>query len=111
MRERTIKTVLEVRRSGSGRTRWFDEYTRSDFCSCDFVIRSCDEACKPEIVQGDRGSVPRSTAERLRKRGIVPHLAKIGSHHGSGLGKTQWPVERSFEWLHSFRRLKIRYER
>lgn len=31
--------------------------------------------------------------------------------HGSGLGKTRWVVERTIAWLHSFRRLKIRYER
>jgi transposase len=66
---------------------------------------------KPEIVQGDRGYSSEKHRERLRKRGIVPQLAKIGSPHGSGLGKTRWPVERSFAWLHSFRRLKIRYER
>jgi transposase len=66
---------------------------------------------KPEIVQGDRGYSSEKHRERLRERGIVPQLAKIGSPHGSGLGKTRWPVERSFAWLHSFRRLKIRYER
>jgi hypothetical protein len=39
------------------------------------------------------------------------HLAALGAPHGSGLGKTRWPVERSIAWLHSFRRLKVRYER
>ncbi|MCP3018350.1 transposase, partial [Cupriavidus basilensis] len=66
---------------------------------------------KPEIVQGDRGYSSEPHRERLRKRGITPVLAKIGSPHGSGLGKTRWVVERSIAWLHSFRRLKFRYER
>jgi IS5 family transposase len=66
---------------------------------------------KPQIVQGDRGYSSEPHRQRLRERGITPVLAKIGSSHGSGLGKTRWPVERSIAWLHSFRRLKIRYER
>jgi transposase len=66
---------------------------------------------KPQIVQGDRGYSSEPHRQRLRERGITPVLAKIGSPHGSGLGKTRWPVERSIAWLHSFRRLKIRYER
>lgn len=66
---------------------------------------------KPRIVQGDRGYSSEPHRQRLRERGITPVLAKIGSPHGSGLGKTRWPVERSIAWLHSFRRLKIRYER
>ena len=66
---------------------------------------------KPQIVQGDRGYSSEPHRQRLRERGITPVLAKIGSPHGSGLGKTRWQVERSIAWLHSFRRLKIRYER
>ncbi|REG50713.1 DDE family transposase [Paraburkholderia sp. BL6669N2] len=66
---------------------------------------------KPQIVQGDRGYSSEPHRRRLRERGITPVLAKIGSPHGSGLGKTRWLVERSIAWLHSFRRLKIRYER
>jgi transposase len=66
---------------------------------------------KPKIVQGDRGYSSEPHRQRLRQRGITPVLAKIGSPHGSGLGKTRWVVERSIAWLHSFRRLKIRYER
>jgi len=66
---------------------------------------------KPKIVQGDRGYSSEPHRERLRKRDIKPVLAKIGSPHGSGLGKTRWPVERTIAWLHSFRRLKFRYER
>ncbi|GBH28637.1 hypothetical protein BvRS1_56860 [Burkholderia vietnamiensis] len=66
---------------------------------------------KPKIVQGDRAYSSEPHRQRLRERSITPLLAKIGSPHGSGLGKTRWFIERSFAWLHAFRRLKIRYER
>ena len=33
------------------------------------------------------------------------------STHGSGLGRHRWVVERGFAWLHSFKRLRTRYER
>ncbi len=31
--------------------------------------------------------------------------------HGSGLGVRRWVVERTFAWLHFFRRLRLRWER
>ncbi|MGW5064106.1 IS5 family transposase [Streptomyces sp. NPDC004096] len=46
----------------------------------------------------------------LRARGITPKIARKGTAHGSGLGKTRWVVERTFAWLHQFKRLRIRYE-
>jgi transposase len=38
-------------------------------------------------------------------------IARRQSGHGSGLGKRRWVVERTFAWLHNFRRLRTRYER
>ncbi|GJF25013.1 hypothetical protein SHO565_55770 [Streptomyces sp. HO565] len=46
----------------------------------------------------------------LRARGIAPKIARRGVLHGSGLGKKRWVVERTFAWLHQFKRLRIRYE-
>jgi transposase len=46
----------------------------------------------------------------LRARGITTKIARRGALHGSGLGKTRWVVERTFAWLHQFKRLRIRYE-
>jgi transposase len=66
---------------------------------------------KRHIVQSDRGYSSEPYRQRLRERGITPLLARFGSSHGSGLGKTRRVVERSIAWLYSFRRLKIRYER
>ena len=37
--------------------------------------------------------------------------ARRNTQHGSGLGKLRWVVERTFAWLHFFRRLRIRWER
>ncbi len=42
---------------------------------------------------------------------MKPIIARRGAEHGSGLGKQRWVVERSFAWLHNFRRLRTRYER
>ena len=33
------------------------------------------------------------------------------SEHGSGLGRFRWVVERTFAWLHKFKRLLGRYDR
>lgn len=66
---------------------------------------------RPEIVQGDRGYSSDEQRRWLRQRNIRPLLAKVGTPHGSGLGKTRWVVERTLAWLHHFRRLRIRWER
>ena len=38
-------------------------------------------------------------------------IARRATKHGSGLGRFRWVVERTFAWLHQFRRLLVRYER
>jgi transposase len=65
----------------------------------------------PASVQGDRGYDSQPHRDELHRRGIVPHLAKRRTPHGSGLGRTRWVVERTLAWLHRFRRLAVRYER
>ena len=66
---------------------------------------------RPQSVQGDRAYDSQGHREELRRRGIKPVLARRRVPHGSGLGKSRWVVERSFAWLHSLRRLRVRYER
>ncbi|MEU6620834.1 IS5 family transposase [Streptomyces litmocidini] len=46
----------------------------------------------------------------LRARGITTNIARKGTAHGSGPGRTRWVVERTFAWLHQCKRLRIRYE-
>ena len=48
--------------------------------------------------------------EALRSIGTTPYLAGRNTEHGSGLGQWRWVVERTFSWLHQFRRLRIRHE-
>ncbi|MFE5714453.1 IS5 family transposase [Streptomyces sp. NPDC056501] len=59
----------------------------------------------------DRGYDYDKYRRLLRARGITPKIARKGTAHGSGLGKTRWVVERTFTWLRQFKRLRIRYER
>jgi transposase len=66
---------------------------------------------RPAIVQGDRAYGSAAHHRWLGSLGITDRLARQGTPHGSGLGKTRWVIERSLSWLHQFRRLRIRYER
>jgi transposase len=66
---------------------------------------------RPHTVFADRGYDHDKYRRLLRQRRITPKIARRGSGHGSGLGKQRWVVERTFSWLHNFRRLRTRYER
>lgn len=65
---------------------------------------------RPLIVQGDRAYGSKKHKIQLKQRGIKLQAARPGDPHGSGLGKTRWPVERTLSWLHQFKRLRVRYE-
>jgi IS5 family transposase len=62
-------------------------------------------------VFADRGYDHDIYRDQVRARGIVPAIARCGTRHGTGLGSYRWMVERTFAWLHGFRRLRIRWER
>ncbi|MFD6967930.1 IS5 family transposase [Streptomyces sp. NPDC059949] len=66
---------------------------------------------KPRRLYADQGYDFDKYRRLLWKRAIKPVIARWGVPHGSGLGKVRWVVERSFAWLHQFKRLSIRYER
>ncbi|WP_152611715.1 MULTISPECIES: IS5 family transposase [Burkholderia] len=66
---------------------------------------------KPVIVQADRGHGHGKYRKPLHAAGIATQIARRGEPRGSGLGKTRWVVERTFAWLHNFRRQRIRFER
>jgi transposase len=66
---------------------------------------------RPTIVYADRAYDSQPHREELRRRGIASRLARKHTGHGSGLGRFRWVVERTFAWLHRFRRLLVRYER
>ena len=68
-------------------------------------------AQRPRRVYADRGYDHDSHRVLVRALGITPLIARRKTKHGSGLGQKRWYVERSFAWLHTFKRLRIRYER
>lgn len=41
----------------------------------------------------------------------MPWLAMRRTAQGSGLGRWQWVVERTFAWLNQFRRRRVRYDK
>ncbi len=65
---------------------------------------------RPRRLFADRGYDYDKYRRLVRARGITPKFARRGTPHGSGLGKIRWVVERTFAWLHQFKRLRIRYE-
>jgi transposase len=66
---------------------------------------------RPERLTADRGYDHRPQRRELRQRGIKAEIARRNSEHGSGLGRHRWVVERTFAWLHQFKRLLVRYDR
>ncbi len=50
---------------------------------------------RPEVMLADRGYESRANLNTLRRRGIVPLIARRGQPHGSGLGTLRWVVERT----------------
>jgi transposase len=66
---------------------------------------------RPQMVVADRGYDYDRYRRLLRERGIRHRIARRQTAHGSGLGRIRWVVERTFAWLHAFKRLTIRYER
>ena len=66
---------------------------------------------RADRLLADRGYDFDKYRRELRRRGVAPKIARRSTEHGSGLGKERWVVERTFAWLHNFRRLRTRYER
>jgi len=60
---------------------------------------------RPDSLFADRGYDHDVYREQVRDRGIVPAIARRGTRHGT----YRWVVERSFAWLHGFRRMRIRW--
>jgi transposase len=66
---------------------------------------------RADSLVADRGYDFDKYRRALWSRGVKPIIARRYTEHGSGLGKLRWVVERTFAWLHQFRRLRIRWER
>jgi transposase len=66
---------------------------------------------RPEKLDADKGYDSQRNRRLLRKRGIVPRIARRGIESREKLGRHRWVVERTISWFHQFRRLRIRDER
>ena len=66
---------------------------------------------RADSLIADRGYDHDKYRREPRARGVKPIIARRATEHGSGLGRMRWVVERTFAWLHQFRRLRIRWER
>ena len=66
---------------------------------------------RPERILADRGYDYDKHRRELRRRGIASEIARRNTEHGSGLGRARWVIERTFAWLHHFKRLLVRYDR
>lgn len=65
---------------------------------------------KPEALVADKAFDCQALRTLLNWLGIEPRIPRRGDHE-HGLGKCRWFIERTFSWLHQFRRLRIRWER
>jgi transposase len=66
---------------------------------------------RPNELVADRGYDHDKHRRLVRERGIRPVIARRQTEHGSGLGRVRWVVERTFAWLHNYKRLLVRYDR
>jgi transposase len=66
---------------------------------------------RPDRIVADRGYDHDKYRRELRRRGVASEIARRQTQHGSGLGRVRWVVERTFAWLHQFKRLLVRYDR
>jgi transposase len=66
---------------------------------------------RPDRVTADRAYDHKPQRRELRRRGISAEIARRQTGHGSGVGRYRWVVERTFAWLHQFKRLLVRYDR
>jgi len=66
---------------------------------------------RPSRLVADRGYDQDVYRRQIRALGVTPVIARRATEHGSGLGGWRWVVERTFAWLHQYRRLHVRYER
>jgi transposase len=66
---------------------------------------------RPAKLHGDRGYDDPRCRRVLRRRGIIPRIARRGIASLGRLGRNRWVIERSLAWLVGYRRLQVRYQR
>jgi transposase len=66
---------------------------------------------RPAKLHADKGYDCDHLRSWLRRRQIVPRIARRGIEASDRLGRHRWMVERTMSWLNGCRRLHRRYER
>ena len=66
---------------------------------------------RPAKLHADKAFDSRRCRQALRRRRIIPRIARRGIDSSEQLGRYRWVVERDFAWLHRNRRLLVRYDR
>lgn len=66
---------------------------------------------RPKKLHADKAYHSAKNRAALRRRGIVPRIARPGVESREKLGRHRWKVERTIAWLYGHRRLRIRWER
>jgi IS5 family transposase len=66
---------------------------------------------RPDKLHADKAYDSAANRAGVRRRHILPRLARKGIESKERLGRYRGVVERTLAGLHSFRRLAVRYER
>ena len=66
---------------------------------------------RPTKLHADKGYDFDFCRAALRRRQIVPRIARRGIESSEKLGRHRWVIERTLAWFSRFRRLTVRYER
>ena len=66
---------------------------------------------RPDKLHADKAYSSKKNRAACRRRHIAPRIARPGIESKERLGRHRWKVERTFAWLHRYRRLLIRWER
>lgn len=66
---------------------------------------------RPRKRHTDKAYDAQWARKALRKRNILPRIARRGIESKERLGRHRWVIERTMSWLSQMRRLVVRYER
>ena len=66
---------------------------------------------RPDKLPADKAYDDKKLPKALRKRGIMPRIARRGIESSQRLGRHRWVSERTFSWQQGFRRLRVRDEK
>jgi transposase len=67
--------------------------------------------CRPGKVDADKAYDSAANRAWLRRRGIMPRIARREVDSSSRLGRHRWRIERTLSWLSCYRRLAVRWDR